>query len=159
MSAKRRAQKCCCLIGRRTIVVLCRRTSVPGGCRGPMHPVGPPPRNRMEGRSLGSWALGPLAWHLHWLLSLPASQRLGCGRGRGRVSSGGLYRVRWDGGHVLLLPSQASARDGGMDSYRCRELGAPDASLLSLEGGISPWRKGVSVSEHVAFISEQHKCP
>lgn len=67
--------------------------------------------------------------------------------------------MRWDGGHVLLLPSQASARDGGMDSYPCRELGAPDASLLSLEGGISPWRKGVSVSEHVAFISEQHKCP
>ena len=46
-----------------------------------------------------------------------------------------------------------------MDSYTCRKLGAPDVSLLSLEGGTSPWRRGVSVSEHVAFISEQHKCP
>lgn len=72
--------------------------------RGPIHPVGPPPRNRVEGRSLGSWALGPLAWYLHWLPSLLAAQRLGYDRGGGRDSSGGLCRAGWDGGPVLLLP-------------------------------------------------------
>ena len=56
------------------------------------------------------------------------------------------------------FPDKPQQGVGGMDSYPCRELGAPDASLLSLEGGTSLWRKGVSVSEHVAFISEQHKC-
>ena len=106
---------------------------MPGGCRGPMHPVGPPLRKRMEGRSLGSWALGPLSWHLHWLLSLPASQRLGCGRGGGRVSSGGLYRVRWDGGHVLLLPRQASARGGGDGQLPLQGTGGP--RCLSSEFG------------------------
>ena len=62
-------------------------------------------------------------------------------------------------GSCLAAPWLSLSEEGGMGSYPCRKLGAPNASLLSLEGGTSPWRRGVSVSEHVAFISEQHKCP
>lgn len=78
-------------------------------CRGPSHPMGLPLRNRVEGRGLGSWALPPVAWHLHRVPSPPAAQRLICGRRGAGTPQGTCGQVGWDRGPVLPFPSQASA--------------------------------------------------
>lgn len=117
-------------------------------------PCGPASEEQGGGKKpglLGTWPIGlvpPLA-------AITAScPETGMWQRRGQGLLGGLVQGGTGWGSCLAAPWLSLSEEGGMGSYPCRKLGAPNASLLSLEG-----RRGVSVSEHVAFISEQHKCP